>query len=126
MSVESATLRWPARKRQEDEDCGYGLQLREKQKSQAHVLRARRPVPQLLRKSFEDEGRHGRVLLQQLERRLDNIVYRMGFAMSAGKPQLVRHATFGERRKVNIPSFQVSVGQEFPCVSAAAKWRACR
>jgi small subunit ribosomal protein S4 len=53
-------------------------------------------------------------LLQQLERRLDNIVYRLGFGMSRRQArQLVRHGHVQvDGHKVNIPSYQVSVGEE--------------
>jgi small subunit ribosomal protein S4 len=52
--------------------------------------------------------------LQQLERRLDNVVYRLGFALSRRQArQLVRHGHVAVNgRKVNIPSFQVSAGDE--------------
>ncbi|MBZ5704542.1 MAG: 30S ribosomal protein S4, partial [Acidobacteriia bacterium] len=52
--------------------------------------------------------------LQQLERRLDNVVYRLGFGMSRRQArQLVRHGhVHVDGRKVNIPSYEVSVGEE--------------
>jgi len=52
--------------------------------------------------------------LQQLERRLDNVVYRLGFGISRRQArQLVRHGHVQvDGRKVNIPSYQVSVGEE--------------
>ena len=54
------------------------------------------------------------MLLQQLERRLDSVVYRLGFGMSRRQArQLVRHGHVAvDGRKVNIPSYEVSVGEE--------------
>ena len=93
---------------------GYGLQLREKQKAKAHLLYPGRPVPQLLREGRALKGVTGELLLQQLERRLDNVVYRLGFGISRRQArQLVRHGhVHVNGRKVNIPSYQVSVGEE--------------
>jgi small subunit ribosomal protein S4 len=56
----------------------------------------------------------GEILLQQLERRLDNVVYRLGFGVSRRQArQLVRHGHVQvDGRKVNIPSYEVSVGEE--------------
>jgi small subunit ribosomal protein S4 len=56
----------------------------------------------------------GEKLLQQLERRLDNVVFRLGFAQSRRQArQLVRHGHVAvDSRKVNIPSYEVSAGEE--------------
>jgi small subunit ribosomal protein S4 len=90
----------------------YGLQLREKQKA--------RRFYGVLEKQFEayyDEaarrpGVTGESLLQTLETRLDNVVYRLGFGASRKEArQLVRHSHFTVNgRRVNIPSYQVKVG----------------
>jgi small subunit ribosomal protein S4 len=60
------------------------------------------------------KGVTGELLLQQLERRLDNVVYRLGFAVARRQArQLVRHGHVAVNgRKVNIPSFQVHAGDE--------------
>lgn len=93
---------------------GYGLQLREKQK----VRRLYGILEDQFRGYFEKaasmKGITGENLLVMLERRLDNVVYRMGLATSrAGARQLVRHGhVLVAGRKVNIPSYQVSPGQE--------------
>jgi len=60
------------------------------------------------------KGVTGELLLQQLERRLDNVVYRLGFAVARRQArQLVRHGHIAVNgRKVNIPSFQVNVGDQ--------------
>lgn len=91
---------------------GYGEQLREKQK----VKRIYGMVEGQFRSYFEravrQKGVTGEQLLALLERRLDNVVYRMGFATSRSQArQLVSHGHIGVNgRKVNIPSFQVKVG----------------
>ena len=93
---------------------GYGLQLREKQK----VRRFYRILEDQFRTYYEKaaatKGITGEMLLSMLERRLDNVVYRMGIATSrAAARMLVRHGhILVAGRKVNIPSFQVSPGQE--------------
>jgi small subunit ribosomal protein S4 len=93
---------------------GYGLQLREKQKAKRMFFVQEGQFRNYFEKAQKTKGVTGEVLLQQLERRLDNIVYRMGFAMSRRQArQLVRHGHISVNgRKVNIPSFQVSVGHE--------------
>ncbi len=93
---------------------GYGLQLREKQK----VRRVYGILEDQFRSYFEKaaamKGITGENLLLMLERRLDNVVYRMGLATSRAEArQLVRHGHIQVAgRNVNIPSFQVSAGQE--------------
>ena len=89
----------------------YGIQLREKQK----VRRIYGILEKQFRGYFEEadrmKGVTGENLLCLLEKRLDNIVYRMGFASSRSEARiLVRHGHFKVNgRKVNIPSFQVKV-----------------
>jgi len=93
---------------------GYGLQLREKQK----VRRLYGILEDQFRAYFEKAARMkgvtGENLLAMLERRLDNVVYRLGLAVSrAESRQLVRHGhILVAGRKVNIPSYQVTLGQE--------------
>lgn len=90
----------------------YGVQLREKQK----VRRIYGLLEGQFRGYFEEADRRkgvtGENLLSLLERRLDNVVYRLGFASSRNEArQLVRHAHFTlNGRKVNIPSIQVKAG----------------
>ena len=93
---------------------GYGLQLREKQKAKRMFFVQEGQFRNYFEKASKTRGVTGELLLQQLERRLDNIVFRMGFAMSRRQArQLVRHGHIAVNgRKVNIPSFQVSVGHE--------------
>ncbi len=91
---------------------GYGLQLREKQK----VKRIYGVLENQFRRYFETADRQrgitGETLLQLLERRLDNAVYRLGFATSRAQArQLVRHGHFlVNGKKVDIPSYQVRSG----------------
>lgn len=90
----------------------YGVQLREKQKV--------RRIYGLLEKQFRSyfaeadrlKGVTGETLLSLLERRLDNVVYRLGFASSRSESrQLVRHGHFTlNGKKVDIPSIQTKVG----------------
>jgi small subunit ribosomal protein S4 len=91
---------------------GYGVQLREKQK----VKRTYGVLENQFRRYFEaadrQKGITGDLLLQMLERRLDNVVYRLGFATSRPQArQLVRHGHFTVNgKKVDIPSYPVRAG----------------
>jgi len=93
---------------------GYGLQLREKQKTKRIYFTQEGQFRNYFEKAARHHGVTGEVLLQQLERRLDNVVYRLGFASSRRQArQLVRHGhVHVDARKVNIPSYQVSPGEE--------------
>ena len=92
--------------------AGYGVQLREKQK----VKRIYGVLEDQFRRYFEQaertRGITGETLLQLLERRLDNVAYRLGFATSRPQArQLVRHGHFTVNgKKVDIPSFSVKPG----------------
>ena len=93
---------------------GYGLQLREKQKTKRMYFTQEGQFRNYFEKAARSQGVTGEKLLQQLERRLDNIVYRLGFASSRRQArQLVRHGhVHVDGRKVNIPSYEVSAGEE--------------
>ena len=93
---------------------GYGLQLREKQKAKRIYFAQERQFRNYFENAARTKGVTGEMLLQQLERRLDNVVYRLGFGMSRRQArQLVRHGHIQvDSRKVNIPSYEVSVGEE--------------
>lgn len=90
----------------------YGLQLREKQKAR----RAYGVLERQFRRYFEEanraSGMTGVNLLAMLERRLDNVVYRLGLADSRAQArQIVRHGHLEVNgRKTDIPSFQVAIG----------------
>jgi small subunit ribosomal protein S4 len=102
---------------------GYGVQLREKQK----VKRVYGVLENQFRRYFESAARHrgvtGVMLLQALETRLDNVVYRLGFATSRPQArQLVRHGHFLiNGKKVDIPSYAVKMGDEVRVREASAK-----
>ena len=91
----------------------YGLQLREKQKAKR--------IYQIMEKQFRKyyqaatvvRGKTGEALLQSLEKRLDNAVYRLGFAPSRSMArQIVSHGHVQvDGKKVNIPSYDLGVGQ---------------
>src|SRR5213076_3618176 len=87
----------------------YGAQLREKQKVKRIYGLAERQFRGYYYKAIRMKGVAGENLLQLLERRLDNVVYRMGFASDhAEARQLVRHGHFSVNgQKVNIPSYLV-------------------
>jgi small subunit ribosomal protein S4 len=93
---------------------GYGLQLREKQKAKRIFFVQEGQFRNYFEKAARSKGVTGEKLLQQLESRLDNIAYRMGFAMSRRQArQLVRHGhILVNGKKVNIPSYQVNAGDE--------------
>ena len=93
---------------------GYGLQLREKQKAKRIYFSQEGQFRNYFEKAAGAKGVTGELLLQQLERRLDNVVFRLGFAQSRRQSrQLIRHGHIAVNgRKVNIPSYQVSVGEE--------------
>jgi small subunit ribosomal protein S4 len=93
---------------------GYGLQLREKQKTKRMYFVLENQFRNYFEAAARKKGVTGEALLQQLERRLDNVVYRLGFALSRRQArQLVRHGHIAVNgKKVNIPSFEVSAGQE--------------
>ena len=93
---------------------GYGLQLREKQKAKRIYFTLETQFRAYYQKAANRTGVTGELLLQQLETRLDNVCYRLGFAMSRRQSrQLVRHGHIQVNgRKVNIPSFQCKVGDE--------------
>ena len=91
---------------------GYGIQLREKQKVKRIYGLLERPFRLTFQRAERRKGITGANLLQELERRLDNVVYSVGFAASRAQArQLVRHGhVIVNGRKVTIPSFRVSKG----------------
>ena len=93
---------------------GYGLQLREKQKVKRIYGVLENQFRTYFEKAARQKGITGDNLLAQLERRLDNVVVRLGFASTHNQArQLVRHGHVQVNgKKVNIPSFQVAIGHE--------------
>ncbi len=88
---------------------GYGLQLREKQKARRYYQLLEGQFRNLFEKAAAMKGVTGDNMLNMLERRLDNVIYRMGFGTSRAQArQVVRHGHVQVNgRKVNIPSFTV-------------------
>ena len=101
----------------------FGVQMREKQK----VKRMYGVLERQFRRYFEEADRQkgvtGETLLQLLERRLDNVVYRLGFAASRPQArQLVRHGHFTVNgRRADIPSFSVRAGDVVAVRASSAK-----
>lgn len=93
---------------------GYGEQLREKQKVKRIYGMLERQFRLYFERAAQMKGVTGENLLALLERRLDNTVYRLGFATSRAQArQLVNHGHIEVNgRKVNIPSFQVKIGDD--------------
>jgi len=96
------------------QSLGYGLQLREKQKVKRMYGVLERQFRRYFQKAARTKGVTGEVLLQLLERRLDNVVYRLGFGSSRIQArQLVRHGHIRVNGvKVTIPSYLTSQGDE--------------
>ncbi|CAN5151989.1 30S ribosomal protein S4 [soil metagenome] len=100
-----------ARRRRASE---YAHQLREKQKVKRIYGLSEKPFRRLFEKASHQPGVTGENLLVGLESRLDNVVYRLGFASSRKEArQLIRHGHFQvDGGRVDIPSYQVDAGQE--------------
>ena len=91
----------------------YGLQLREKQKvKRAYGCLSEKQFRKYYENATRTKGITGEVMLSLLERRLDNVVYRLGFGASRSQArQIVSHNLITVNGKsVNIPSYQVKVG----------------
>ncbi len=90
----------------------YGQQLQEKQKTRQIYGVLERQFRNYIEKATRAAGVTGDTLMQMLERRLDNVVYRLGFADSRAQArQLVNHSHFQVNgRRVNIPSYEVRTG----------------
>jgi small subunit ribosomal protein S4 len=94
--------------------AGYGLQLREKQKVKRTYGLLERQFRVYVEKAQRAKGPTGENLIVMLERRLDNVVWRVGLASSRSQArQLVLHGHVRvSGKKVNIPNYLVSVGEE--------------
>ena len=102
---------------------GYGLQLREKQKVKRLYRMQEGQFGLTFDRAAAEKGVVGEVLLSKLERRLDNVIYRLGFGASRDQArQLVRHGHVKVNdKKVNIPSYQVEKDDVVSLGSRAAK-----
>ncbi len=100
---------------------GYGVQLREKQKLRRIYGLLERQFRKTYQRAASAKGVTGEALLQQLEGRLDSVVYRMGFGASRTEArQIVRHnAILVNGKRVNIPSFQCRPGDVIEVAQAA-------
>ena len=90
----------------------YGIQLREKQKARRYYGVSEKQFSHYFELAEKRQGQAGENLLAILESRMDNVAYRLGFAMSRAEArQLVRHGHFTVNgKKVDIPSYQVKTG----------------
>ena len=105
-----STKRQPKQSRRKQSE--YGVQLTEKQKVKFIYGVLEKQFHAYYEKAERKQGITGEILLQELERRLDNVVFRMGFANTRREArQLVNHAHFTVNgHRVNIPSYQVKPG----------------
>lgn len=96
----------------------YGLQLREKQKAKFMYGISEKQFRKLFQEAARREGNTGALLVQLLEQRLDNVVYRMGFATTRRfARQLVTHGhILVDGKKVDIPSYRVSTGSKIEII----------
>jgi len=104
-----------ANARMRNKPSQYALQLREKQKVKRLYGLLEKQFSNLMVEASRSKGQSGATLLQYLEQRLDNAVYRAGFAPSRrAARQLVTHGHFMlNGRRVDIPSIRLRVGDEF-------------
>ena len=110
LGYSKSTKRQPKQSRRKQSE--YGMQLTEKQKVKFIYGVLEKQFRAYYEKADRKQGITGEILLQELERRLDNVVYRAGFAMSRKEArQLVLHRHFTVNgKKVNIPSYIVKKG----------------
>ena len=107
----------------------YGLQLREKQKLRMTYGLSERQFANLFVKAGKiREGKHGDNFMILLERRLDNVVYRLGLATTRRQArQLVNHGHITvDGKRVDIPSYEVKPGQVIPCVNVQRTFKSLR
>ena len=110
LGYSKSTKRQPKQSRRKQSE--YGMQLNEKQKVKFIYGVLEKQFHAYYEKAERKQGITGEILLQELERRLDNVVFRMGFANTRREArQLVNHGHFTVNgKRVSIPSFQVKPG----------------
>ena len=110
LGYSKSTKRQPKQSRRKQSE--YGMQLNEKQKVKFIYGVLEKQFHAYYEKAERKQGITGEILLQELQRRLDNVVFRMGFANTRREArQLVNHAHFTVNgKRVNIPSYQVKPG----------------
>ena len=101
----------------------FGKQLREKQKVKRIYGVLERQFKKYVQAAVKSKGNTGETLLRLLEKRLDNVVYRLGFVSTrSGARQLVSHGhVLVNGKKVNIPSYQVTSGETVALTPKAAQ-----
>lgn len=101
----------------------YGKQLIEKQKVKAYYGILERQLTQYYKRALKAEGKTGEALIVALECRLDNLVYRIGFATSIRMArQMVTHGhILVDGKRINIPSYEVKVGQSVSLIEKMQK-----
>ena len=92
----------------------YGLQLREKQKAKFMYGVSEKQFRKYFKEAVRREGNTGAILISLIEQRLDNVIYRMGFATTrAFARQITTHGhILVDGKKVDIPSYLVKAGQK--------------
>ena len=110
LGVMKETTRNMKQKRRKQSE--YGMQLNEKQKVKFIYCVLEKPFHRYYEMAVKSNGITGEVLLQYLERRLDNVVFRLGYASTRREAkQLISHGHFTiDGHKVNIPSYLVKPG----------------
>lgn len=108
---------------QRNKPSQYSIQLREKQKVKRLYGLLERQFSKLMKEASRKQGQSGQLLLQLLEQRADNVVYRAGFAPSRrAARQLVTHGHFLiNGRRFDIPSLRLSAGDVITLRDASAK-----
>ncbi len=111
--------RTPSRRKQSE----YAKQLREKQRARRIYGLQEKQFLRYYKEAMRATGRTGEALLSLLERRLDNVIYRLGFARTRPMArQIVNHGhVLVDGKKVNIPSYRVSPGQTITLTEGIAK-----
>ena len=101
----------------------YSLQLREKQKVKRIYGVLEKQFRAYYEKASHQEGITGEILLQLLERRLDNVIYRMGFASSRAQSRsfISQGHIIVNGHKVDIPSYQIKIGDKVEIKSKLSK-----
>jgi small subunit ribosomal protein S4 len=104
----------PKQARRRPRLSAYGEQLREKQKARAIYGVMERQFRNYFKKASRKEGNTGQVMVQMLEQRLDNVIFRLGWARTRRQArQIVNHGYITVNgSRVDIPSYSVSVGEE--------------
>ena len=100
------------RKKRKKKDSEYALRLKEKQKLRYHYGLTEHQISRYVNRAFASRINPGLFLLIDLESRLDNVVFRSGFARSiAAARQMIRHGHFlVNNYRANFPSYKISVG----------------